>query len=98
MLSALADYPAQAFNWDVRGQGNASLAEGKQLLGGRTVIGGLQHRGELMGGTPEGLAASTRELAEAMGNQGWMLGSGCTYTPETPEANISAIRQAAEAA
>jgi hypothetical protein len=33
-----------------------------------------------------------------MGTQGWMLGSGCTYTPESPEANIRAIRQAAEGA
>ncbi len=98
MLSDLADYPAQAVNWDARGQGNASLAEGKKLLGGRTVVGGLQHRGELVGGTPEGLAASTRELVEAMGTQGWMLGSGCTYTPESPEANIRAVRQAAEGA
>ncbi|MDP6548571.1 MAG: uroporphyrinogen decarboxylase family protein [Dehalococcoidia bacterium] len=98
MLSALADYPAQAFNWDARGQGNHSLAEGKTLVGGRTVIGGLQHRDELVGGTPEGLAGTTRELVEAMGNQGWMLGSGCTYSPETPEAHIRAIRQAVEGA
>jgi uroporphyrinogen-III decarboxylase len=61
-------------------------------------MGGLQHRGELVGGNPEGLARSVRELTEAMGNQGWMLGSGCTYSPESPEANIRAIRQAVEGA
>ncbi len=98
MLSALADYPAQVFNWDARGQGNPSLAEGKAMVGGRTVMGGLQHRGELVGANPEGLAGTVRELMEAMGDKGWMLGSGCTYSPEAPEANIRAIRQAVEAA
>ena len=98
MLSALADYRAHAFNWDARGQGNTSLAEGRTVVGGRTVIGGIQHRNELVDGTPEGLAGSVRELMEAMGNKGWMLGSGCTYTPDSAEANIRAIRQAAEGA
>ena len=29
MLGALADYPVHAFNWDTRGEGNLSLADGR---------------------------------------------------------------------
>jgi uroporphyrinogen-III decarboxylase len=30
----------------------------------------------------------------AMGKKGWMVGPGCTFPPETPEANLQAIRNA----
>ena len=98
MLSLLQDYPAHAFNWDARGQGNPSLMEGKSILGERMVLGGLSHRETLVKAEPRTLADEVQGMRVAMGGSGWMLGPGCTFTPETPEDNIRAIRQAVEAA
>ena len=96
MLPSLTDYPVPVFNWDARGPGNPSLAEGKTLVGGRAVMGGLAHRDSLVQGTPEGLAETVRGLKAEMGNSGWMLATGCTFSPETPEANVWAFRQAVD--
>lgn len=93
-LHALKDYPVHAFNWDARGEGNPSLAEGKALVGERAVIGGMPQGRELVDATPQQLAAEVLGIQVAMGNKGWMLGPGCTYLPETPEVNVQTIRQA----
>jgi len=97
LLGALQDYPVHAFNWDARGKGNDSLAEGKALVHGQAVIGGLPHGQALVQATPRELAAEVVGMRVAMGTRGWMLGTGCTFAPETPEANVQAIRRAAEA-
>jgi uroporphyrinogen decarboxylase len=94
LLQVMTDYPVQAFNWDVRGAGNPSLTEGSAMLGGKTVIGGLSHGRDLVEASPQQLAGEVVGLRVAMGRKGWMLGAGCTFPPETPEANLTAIRQA----
>ena len=94
LLPALTDYPVHAFNWDARGNGNPSLAEGKALIGDRAAIGGIAHRTTLGEATTQELAGEVRGLRAAMGAKGWMLGTGCTYASATPEANVQAIRQA----
>ncbi len=94
-LTAMADYPVAAVNWDARGAGNLSLCEARERLPGRCVIGGLPHQQNLVTGTPEQLAAEVTGLRVAMGRRGWMLGTGCTFPPEAPERNLSAIRNAA---
>ncbi len=95
LLRAVKDYPVHASNWDARGAGNLSLAEGKQIIGGRAVIGGIEHDTGLVASTPERLAAEVDGMRVALGNKGWMVSPGCTFPPETPEANLRAIRYAA---
>lgn len=97
LLPLFKDYPVHAFNWDARGAGNPTLAEGKALVAGKTVVGGMAHRKALVEATPQELVAEVREMRVAMGKRGWMLGPGCTFSPETSEAIIQAIRQAVEA-
>jgi len=94
MLAALWDYPVQAFNWDASGDGNPNLEEGKAVLGGRPVIGGVAHGASLVQASPEEIEADIRGLQAVMGDRGWMLGPGCTYFPEAPEANVMAVRRA----
>ena len=94
MLAALADYPVRAFNWDVHGDGNASLLEGKGLVGDRPVIGGVPHGPALADATPEQTASWVAEVVETMGPRGWMLGPGCTFEPSVPEGNLRALREA----
>ena len=97
MLAALSDYPVDAFNWDARDASNPSLGEGKGLIGQRAAVGGLGNGPDVIGATPQQLAREVRGTRLAMGNKGWMLGTSCTFSPETPEANIDAIRRAAGA-
>jgi uroporphyrinogen-III decarboxylase len=96
LLQSLLDYPVHAFNWDARSRTNPALAEGKALAGARAVIGGLDTGGE-PATDPDAAAAEVRGMRLAMGQRGWMLGTGCTYSPDMPEAHIQAVRRAAGA-
>jgi uroporphyrinogen decarboxylase len=96
LLDVVADYPVAAFSWDARGAGNPSLAEGKKMVGGKAVIGGVPHDQTLVEASLAQLAATIAGLRTAMGRRGWMLGPGCTFPGETPEANLEAVRQAVE--
>jgi uroporphyrinogen decarboxylase len=93
-LRLVQDYPVQAFNWDARGAGNPSLAEGSSMVGGKIVIGGLGHGKDLVEAAPQQLTGEVMGMRVSMGKQGWMLGTGCTFKPETPEINLHAIREA----
>lgn len=94
-LADFHDYPVHAVNWDAHGAGNLSLAQGKALLG-KCVVGGIAHRSLLLNGTPLQVAQAVHALRQEMGATGWMLGPGCTFSPRTPEANLRALREAAE--
>lgn len=91
MLAELGDYPVHAFNWDARGEGNFSLEEGRRELAPRVVVGGLPHKEGLVDVTPGDLACEVASTTGAMGSGGWMLGTGCTFPPATPEANVRAV-------
>ena len=43
---------------------------------------------------PQRLAGDVFGLKVSMGKNGWMLDTGCTFMPETPEINLFAIREA----
>jgi uroporphyrinogen decarboxylase len=96
LLHAVKDYPVHAFSWDARGAGNPSLADGKKIVGGRLVIGGIAHGESLVKATPAQLAAEIAGMRIAIGKKGWMVGPGCTFPPEVPDANLRAIRDAVE--
>ena len=93
MLLALADYPVTAFNWDTQDETNVWLKEGEKVTG-KAVIGGMSHRTTLLKGSPEKVAGEALSAADAMDGTRWMLGPGCTFPPEVPEANLRALREA----
>lgn len=95
MLKALADYPVYAFNWDTQDPTNVWLKEGRQITG-KAVIGGIGHKTTLVKGTPKQVADEVGKAKKELGNKGWMVGTGCTYPPEAPEANVMAARKAVE--
>ena len=95
MLAELGDYPVHAFNWDAHGRGNLSLAEGRTTLGPKVMVGGLPHKDGLVDAYPGDLARAVQDTSDAMGAAGWMLGTGCTFPPNTPEANVRAVASAA---
>ena len=91
MLAELGDYPVHAFNWDAHGEGNLSLEEGRAALAPKVVVGGLPHKDGLVDASPEDLAREVASTTGAMGSGGWMLGTGCTFPPDTPGVNVRAI-------
>jgi uroporphyrinogen decarboxylase len=95
-LRLVSDYPVDAFNWDTRATGNLSLAQGQALLKGKTVVGGLSQGNLMAASTPEQITGEVIGLRVALGSRRWILAPGCTFSPETPEANITAVRQAVE--
>ena len=95
MLAELGDYPVHAFNWDVHGKGNLSLAEGRATLTPRAMVGGLPHKDGLIDVSPGVLAREVRSITGAMGSRGWMLGTGCTFPPDTPAENVRAVANVA---
>ena len=95
MLAELGNYPVHAFNWDAGGQGNLSLAEGRTTLAPRSVVGGLLHKDGLVDASPGDLARTVQDITRIMGPTGWMLGTGCTFPPDTPEENVRAVADAA---
>jgi uroporphyrinogen decarboxylase len=95
-LPLFRDYPVQAVSWDARAAANPSLSEGRVLLGGKAAVGGMGYREDLSRATAERIAGEVTGLRTAMGRRGWMLGPGCTFPGETPEANLKALREAVE--
>ncbi len=95
MLAELGDYPVHAFNWDARGEGNLSLADGRATLEPRAVVGGLPDKNGLVDASPGELAREVRSTTGAMGSRGWMLGTGCTFPPDTPAENVRAVASVA---
>ena len=67
LLRAVRDYPVHAFSWDPRGAGNPSLAEGKRMVNGRTVIGGIAQDRSLVESDPVKLAAEISRHANSHG-------------------------------
>ena len=95
-LNLLKDYPAQAFNWDINGRDNPSLLQGKDIVDGKIVVGGIRFGNDLVQADEEQVKQEISDLKSEMGNKGWMLGVGCSFAPETPDKNVAAIRESAD--
>ncbi|HXH10479.1 MAG TPA: uroporphyrinogen decarboxylase family protein [Alphaproteobacteria bacterium] len=95
MLWKLVDYPAQAFNWATADPTNPPIGE-VWRQSHRPVIGGIDHVKTLRSGTPEAVQSEVRS-AVGQTREGLLIGPGCSISPQTPEANLRAARQAVEA-
>ncbi len=96
-LTTYVDYPAKAVNWAVTVEG-VSLEEGKELFGGRTVIGGFGNTEHdlLYKGTREQIQAETRAILEKAGTRGVILGADCTVPSDISYEHLEWVRQAAK--
>lgn len=98
MLKKLADFPVGVINWDASDPTNMKLWEGREAVGNKVVMGGIDHRKTLPLGTPEDCIAQADQALKKLGPNGWMLGAGCTFPPETPSENLRALRKWVEEA
>jgi uroporphyrinogen decarboxylase len=82
--------PTQAVSWAVHEAGNPSLAEGRERAA-RAVMGGIDHVGTLMRGTPAAVREEVRAADSSTGGAGVMIAPGCSVPPEAPPENLRAV-------
>ena len=90
------DYPAQVINWAVGPEG-ISLAEGRKLFGGRTVLGGFENgkEGLLYTGSQAVIQDETKRLIAEAGKVALIIGADCTIPSDIKAERIQWVRQAA---
>ena len=93
------DYPAQVINWAVGPEG-ISLAKGRKLFGGRTVLGGFENgkTGLLYTGSQEAIQNETKRLIAEAGKDALIIGADCTIPSDIDPERIEWVRQAASLA
>lgn len=93
------DYPAQVINWAVGPEG-ISLAEGRKLFGGRTVLGGFENGkdGLLYTGSQAAIQDETKRLIAGAGKEALIIGADCTIPSDIEAERIQWVRQAASLA
>ena len=93
------DYPAQVINWAVGPEG-ISLAEGRKLFGGRTVLGGFENgkNGLLYTGNQAAIQDETKRLIAEAGKEALIIGADCTIPSDIEAERIQWVRQAASLA
>jgi uroporphyrinogen decarboxylase len=95
LLSLFTDYPVKVVNWNATDSTNLSLKEGAKLLN-KVVLGGIDNENLLLNGKPDEVSKEIKKIIERNQKVRFMLGSGCTISPETPEENLKAARKAVE--
>jgi uroporphyrinogen decarboxylase len=94
-FEAMANYPVHAIHWDMRGELNPSLAEGKTITPCAVADG--VNRKLMSGGTPDQIKAQGgRALIQAR-KERFLLAPSCAVDiTDTPETNLLAMRATAE--
>lgn len=95
-LTTYKDYDVKVINWAVTVE-QVSLKEGKELFGGRAVIGGFANttEGLLYTGTKEEIETYTKQLLDEAGTTGVILGADCTIPSDTPLERLEWVRETA---
>jgi uroporphyrinogen decarboxylase len=89
------DYPVHAINWATLYQGNPTVGEAQRLTE-RALIGGVDELGTLQSGTPDQVVAEAQAAIRATGGRRFLLAPGCGTRMDVPDANLYALRRAAE--
>lgn len=89
--------PVQAVSYSIHNRGNPSLAEARRLTG-RAVMGGLEQRKTLAGGSAAGIEEQVRHAIADTGGRGLLIAPGCSVPPRARSENLAAMMAAAMAA
>ena len=94
-ITYYTDYPADVINWAVELEG-VSLSEGRQLFGGKTVLGGFENteKGLLYLGSKEAIQGKVKELLDEAGRQGVVIGADCTVPSDISSERIDWVKEA----
>jgi len=94
-FDAVTDYPVDAFNWATIGQHNPTIAEARQKTN-KALVGGVDELGVLQTGTPDQVIAEARQAIRVTGGRHLLLTPGCGTNLDVPDANLHALRHAAD--
>ncbi len=94
-LDALQDYPMHALNWASVGQHNSTVGQESKRTK-EAVVGGVDELGVLQTGTPDQVIAEAQTAIRETNGRHLLLTPGCGTNVDVPEANLRALRQAAE--
>ena len=89
LFEEFVDYPVHVFSWATT-PGNPSLTEVHRRTG-RTVLGGLPAKPEILTMKREALVARARASLTEMGGRFHLLGPDCSINPDTPEELLHAV-------
>ena len=92
MFNLIKDYPVHIMNWHDR-RTKPALAEARKSFNG-VVLGGIDEKEVLLNGKPGDVKKHVKETIEQTGGKKLIIGGGCTFPIDTPEANLKAIREA----
>ena len=95
LLSLFTDYPVKVVNWNATDSTNLGFKDGAKLLN-KAVLSGIDYEKLLLNGKPDELSKEIRKIIERNQEVKFMLGPGCTISPQTPEENLKAARRAVE--
>lgn len=95
LLDGLLDYPVAAFHWAAHHESNPRLADVLSRTD-KAVMGGVAHEATLASGSPQAVAAEAAAAIEQTGGRRFLLAPSCSIDPQTPEANLHALRGAAQ--
>ncbi len=90
-LKALSDYPVDMINWNNFDPTNINLEDSFEFMGDKTVVGGLDHLGWLLNGTPDDVKNEMNKIKEQMSGKRFIFGPGCTIDARIPHENIKAV-------
>ena len=93
-FKAYADYPVKLFNWAVKTE-KITLSQGREIFGGRTVMGGfdMNKEGVLYTGPKEAIKAETEKILADAGRQYTILGADCTVDPSIEVEHLRWVRE-----
>jgi len=94
-MSVARALPLPVVSWSIHNQDNPTLAEGRELSGGRAVMGGVAQRDALVWGPAEAIARQVREAEAVTGGVGVLIAPGCSVPPRVREAHLRAMAEAA---
>jgi uroporphyrinogen decarboxylase len=94
MFDRFIDYPVQVINWHDR-ETWPNLSEGSQMFKG-IVCGGLSRVNNLVLGTPQRIDDEADDAIRSMGDELFILGTGCVVPINAPHANIESARSSVE--
>jgi uroporphyrinogen decarboxylase len=93
-FEVVADLPSPLLSYGLD-PGNPSLSQARDKAN-RAVIGGVSAKPKIRTMIPEQVAAEVDAAIKDTAGNRMMIGPGCSISPDTPEANLRAAREAVE--
>ena len=94
-FEAMADYPVHAIHWDMHGELNPNMAEGKTIT--PCAVAGGVNRKVMSGGTPDEIKVQVRRALIQTRRERLLLAPSCAVAiADTPDTNLLALRAAVE--